>query len=87
MLFTRFPTTNKLIDEQIVEVTDIVRKVVFSDAAINLSDVYTEYKLRDGDTLESIAKRVYGREELSWVLMVYNRYIDPFYSPALSTIA
>ena len=87
MLFRNFPKTSKLIGDKSVELTDIVRKVVFDDSAIESGTLYTEYKMRDGDTLESVARRVYGKEELSWVLMIFNRYIDPFYSPSLSTVA
>ena len=77
----------KTLQKQETTLIDIVRKVVFDDSAIESGTLYTEYKMRDGDTLESIARRVYGKEELSWVLMIFNRYIDPFYSPSLSTVA
>lgn len=86
MLFDTFPSTSKFLDGRLIELTDIIRKVVFSDEVINLSDVYAEYRLSDGDTLESIARKVYGREDLSWVLMIFNRLTDPFYSKSLSTI-
>ena len=87
MLFKTFPTTQKFLANSLVELTDIMRKVVFSDDVINISDVYTEYKLKENDTLEAIARRVYGREDLSWVLMIFNRLIDPFYGRSLSTVA
>ena len=43
MLFKTFPTTQKFLANSLVELTDIMRKVVFSDDVINISDVYTEY--------------------------------------------
>jgi len=87
MLFDTFPSTTKFLDGSLIELTDIIRKVVFSDEVINLSDVYSEYRLSDGDTLESIARKVYGREDLSWVLMIFNRLTDPFYSKSLNTVS
>ena len=39
MLFDTFPTTSKFLDGKLIELTDIIRKVVFSDEVINLSDV------------------------------------------------
>mgnify|MGYP003135367432 FL=1 len=78
MLFKSYPTVTRLFQNNLVEVQDILRKVVFTDESIERDRQFTTYKKRDGDTLESIARRFYGREDLSWVIMLFNKVIDPF---------
>ena len=87
MLFKSYPTVTRLFQNNLVEVQDILRKVVFTDESIERDRQFTTYKKRDGDTLESIARRFYGREDLSWVIMLFNKVIDPFYGVSLSTSA
>ena len=87
MLFKSYPTVTRLFQNNLVEVQDILRKVVFTDESIEKDRQFVTYKKRDGDTLESIARRFYGREDLSWVIMLFNKVIDPFYGVSLSTSA
>ena len=85
MLFKSYPKISRVIEDNIVEVQDILRKVVFTDESIEKDKQFVTYKKRDGDTLESIARKFYGRDELSWVIMLFNKVIDPFYGVSLST--
>ena len=85
MLFKSYPKISRVIEDNIVEVQDILRKVVFTDESIEKDKQFSTYKKRDGDTLESIARKFYGRDELSWVIMLFNKVIDPFYGVSLST--
>ena len=85
MLFKSYPKVSRVIEDNIVEVQDILRKVVFTDESIEKDKQFVTYKKRDGDTLESIARKFYGRDELSWVIMLFNKVIDPFYGVSLST--
>ncbi len=87
MLFKSYPTVTRVIENNIVEVQDILRKVVFTDESIERDRQFVTYKKRDGDTLESIARKFYGRDDLSWVVMLFNKVIDPFYGVSLSTVA
>lgn len=87
MLFKSYPTITRLIESRLTEVQDILRKVVFTDESIERDRQFVTYKKRDGDTLESIARRFYGRDDLSWVIMLFNKVIDPLYGVSLSTAA
>ena len=56
MLFKSYPKVSRVIEDNIVEVQDILRKVVFTDESIEKDKQFVTYKKRDGDTLESIAR-------------------------------
>ena len=86
MLFRDYPTFTQVINNNLVEVQDILRKVVFTDESIERDRKFVTYKKKDGDTLESIAAKFYGDERLSWVIMLFNKVIDPFYGVSLSTV-
>ena len=86
MLFKDYPTLRKVIDKNRVEIQDILRKVVFTDESIERDREFTTYKMKDSDTLERIAQSFYGDSRLSWVIMLFNKVIDPFYGVALSTV-
>jgi len=87
MYFKNFPNTETLVKDNIVNVKNILRQAVFTNESIEKDRAYTTYKMKDSDTLESIALSLYGREDLSWLLMMFNEMIDPMYDSSLNTIS
>lgn len=57
-------------------VKDITRNVRFRrDVLANIS-VYDLYDIREGDTPEIIAEKIYGNAEYHWILMLANERFD-----------
>ena len=49
MLFKSYPKISRVIEDNIVEVQDILRKVVFTDESIEKDKQFSTYKNRDRD--------------------------------------
>lgn len=43
------------------------------------SSIFYEYDIRDGDTPEIIASKIYGSPERHWIILLFNDIINPFY--------
>ena len=68
-----------------ITLDDIPLKDIFSRYSIfNNTENFTEYQLKDSDTLLTLAKRFYGSTRFWWVIALYNDIIDPFYDLSLS---
>ena len=84
MYFENFPLTyyscyDDLSNVKIV--TNITNRVKISEEAKNKLALFDEYDIRDGETPELIAERVYGSSQYHWVVMLCNEkynYIDDF---------
>jgi hypothetical protein len=58
-------------------VTNIVARYNFDDAFKNNSAVYYNYRIKDGETPEIIADKLYGSSEKHWVILNYNNIYHP----------
>ena len=76
--FKHFPDTNYTFDgKTLYRAKDILRRVAFKEEIKKGRDLFTEYRIKDGDRLDTIADEVYGRPDFAWVLALYNDIIDP----------
>jgi hypothetical protein len=80
--FNFFPKTlyvkpNESSDADLV--TNIISRFGFESSFKENSAVFYEYEIRDGDTPEIIASKIYGDAEKHWVILNYNNIIDPNY--------
>ena len=85
MYFDKFPTflypfkvKGKTEFKLVKDVTQNVR--VRTEILANVT-LYDEYDIRDGETPELIAERVYGSSQYNWVVMLCNEkynYVDDF---------
>jgi hypothetical protein len=81
MYFENFPVIlhgiNGPNDQEIlVRLRDITRNVrVRRDVLANIT-LYEEYTIRDGETAQLIAEKVYGDAQLHWVVMLVNEKYD-----------
>jgi len=60
-------------------VTNITSRFGFESSFKENSSVFYEYEIRDGDTPEIIANKIYGDSEKHWVILNYNDIIDSNY--------
>jgi len=76
--FKHFPDTNYTFDgKTLYRAKNILRRVTFKEEIKVGRDLFTEYRVKDGDRLDTIADEVYGRPDFAWVLALYNDIIDP----------
>ena len=62
-------------------ITDITRNVRFRKEILANVTLYDEYDIKDGETPEMIAEKIYGNPKYHWVIMLSNEcynYLDNF---------
>ena len=57
---------------------NVLRRVSFSDQ-INSAAAFVEYSVKDGETAEDIANRIYGNSGYHWIILLANNVIDPYH--------
>jgi len=60
-------------------VTNIISRFAFEGSLKENSDVFYPYEIKDSDTPESIAYKLYGDAERHWIVLLFNNIIDPQY--------
>lgn len=79
--FSRFPFLTYTLDPNTVEVNDIAtnifRRVEFLKNLKNDSRIYYPYDIKDGDTPEILAHKLYGSADYYWVITLFNNILDP----------
>jgi hypothetical protein len=87
--FDKFPTISyslsgkKYPDYQII--TNILFRTAFIREALDKKTSYTEYIIRDGDTPDILANKIYGDSEAYWIILYANEIIDPQYDWPMTT--
>jgi hypothetical protein len=80
--FNYFPKTlyvkpNESADADLL--TNITSRFGFESSFKENTSIFYEYEVRDGDTPEIIANKIYGDSEKHWVILNYNNIVDPNY--------
>jgi len=87
MYFQYFPFMLYTLDDyntgQLVK--DIFRKVVLADQTKELFSAYDLYDVKENETPEILADKIYGSPHLHWVLLLTNDILDPRFDWPLST--
>ena len=73
-IYYDFPQDNGSTTLQIL--TDITTNVRVRKAVLENITLYDEYDIKEGETPEIIAEKVYGNPELHWVIMLVNQRYD-----------
>lgn len=60
-------------------VPNMLAKATFLDDIFENSSFYYPYTIKDGETPEDIAYRLYGDSRKHWIVLLSNRIIDPQY--------
>ena len=82
--FDKFPTIQySLSDKKYPDyetVTNLLFRTAFVREAIENTSGYMKYNIRDGDTPEILASKIYGDPEAHWVILYANEILDPQYN-------
>ena len=54
-------------------VRDITRNIRFRKEVLENYTLYDEYDIKDGETPEIIAEKIYGNPEYHWIIMLVNQ--------------
>lgn len=68
---------------QLETAQDILLRVGFSEQVKQKSESFIQYNVPEGHTPEKIAEDVYGDQQFFWVVLLFNDFLDPQYSPPL----
>ena len=80
--FNYFPKISYTFDKNSINqqaVTNIFARSTFLKEVSNNSSVYFEYQVQDSDTPEIIAHKIYGDAYRSWIVLLFNKLINPSY--------
>lgn len=68
-------------ERRIIAVVDILKNVRFKKELLSNITIYDEYDIRDSESIEIIAEKVYGNPNYHWIIMLVNEkydYVDDF---------
>lgn len=85
--FNSFPLTvysNEDSTTSVDVVTNITTRFSFLSSLKNQASLFYEYTIKDTDTPESIAYKIYGDPEKHWIILLFNDIIDPQFDWPLS---
>jgi len=85
MYFRQFPVTSYLNFKSISKLYDltvlarnILKRVSFNSSIKSEGSLFYEYDVKDGETPDILADRIYGNSYYHWVLLLFNDIIDPY---------
>lgn len=88
--FESFPQTTFTLDTNTLNpqlVTNILARSTFLREIANNTSIAYEYSIKDSDTPEVIAHKIYGDPYRSWIVLLFNQIINPFYDWPLKSDA
>jgi Base plate wedge protein 53 len=85
--FSKFPLTSYELNLKATIVTDILRRTAFISEYKPYTDLYTSYTIRDGESAQTIGKRIYGSSFYHWVVLIFNEIHDPTFDWPLDQLS
>ena len=87
MYFDSFPviTYDSVGNGTYKDVTNILRRVAMRSKIKQNTLIYDTYDVKEGETPEMIADRLYNDPELHWVILIVNDITDRYHQWPLST--
>jgi hypothetical protein len=81
MYFSVFPQTLYSNDDRktVKVVTNILLRTVLTEQLKDNYAAFDEYDVRDGDTPEILAFKLYGDSQLHWIILLFNDILDPVF--------
>lgn len=67
------------------EIQDILIRVIARSSVIERKTGVTKYTVKDGDSPELLANRLYGSPKYYWVILLVNKIYDRYYEWPMST--
>lgn len=80
--FENFPSTIYTFDKNTVNqqlVTNIFARSRFLKEISENTDIAYEYNIKEGDTPDIIADKVYGDSNRYWIILLFNKISNPYY--------
>lgn len=68
-------------------VTNLLQRSAFLKEVADNTAIAYEYQIADGDTPEIIAHKLYGDSNRHWIILLFNKLINPLYEFPLSGLA
>lgn len=86
MPIMQYPTTSSKTGEISYQESRniLVRAKILETVKSNMSTALS-YRIKDGERPEHIARRVYGRSDLHWVILMFNETLDPYFRWPISS--
>lgn len=77
--FIKFPKTYYSFDDNktLTNVMNITSRFSLEDKLKENTSAYYDYVIKDGDTPEIIAYKIYGSSERHWIILAMNDILDP----------
>lgn len=63
---------------------DILQRIKMRDILLNDFLIFYTYTVKDGETPEMIADKLYGSAQFHWIVLLANNIVDPFYDWPMS---
>jgi hypothetical protein len=63
-------------DEKYKLATDVLRRVTFNQSSKNEDSIYIKYDIKEGETPEEVAHKLYDNHTLYWVVLLFNDIIN-----------
>lgn len=76
MYFRKFPTLEYKFNNKTYTFLDIFRRVKFDNKSLNNKQIFFEYYLTDGETLEKISSKYYNTPDYWWILILSNNILN-----------
>lgn len=84
--FAKFPTISYDISGsgQLQTSVDILERIKIRDTLLQNWLIFYEYDVKDGETPELIAAKLYGDSNYHWIILMANNIVDPYYDWPMS---
>jgi hypothetical protein len=84
--FEHFPFLEYSIDtsEAVESAVSILQRVKMRERLLNDNLIFYQYDVKDGETPEIIAAKLYGWSGYHWIVLLTNNIIDPYYDWPMS---
>lgn len=85
--FSYFPKINYTLENDNTNnqfVVNIFARSKFLREIADKSAAYYEYSIQDGETPEIIAEKLYGDPTRNWIVLLFNKIINPYYEFPMS---
>jgi len=87
MYFSKFPlyVYDAYGDGQETVVTNLLKRVALRSKVASETMLFDTYDVREGESPESIAHKLYGNSEYHWIILMLNNITDRYHDWPLST--
>ena len=65
--------------------TNILKRFSIKASSVNNTAVFYDYNIVEGDRPDSVANKLYGDPDLAWVILFFNRSINPLFDWPLTS--